>query len=185
MVTADSVKEKLQTVIAKANGTTGRDDADVNAAVDALIAGYGQSEGQAPEMMAVRTVTIENVLGNGANSLHTLLTADDFVKTHCADDGFAVLMVPTTPITGDAGYLVHCIYHGNINLGASGVPRYGFVYASTSATAIVMLNMSTKIMDKTYNVALRAHANGNLETYIANNRKLNSGNYMLIMTCTT
>lgn len=44
MVTADSVKAKLEGLIAKANGITGKADSDLSAAVDSLAAGFGQSE---------------------------------------------------------------------------------------------------------------------------------------------
>ena len=42
MVTAESVKAKLQGLIATANATTGNADADLTAAVGALVAGFGQ-----------------------------------------------------------------------------------------------------------------------------------------------
>ena len=44
MATPDSVKAKIQGLIDKANGTTGGADTDLTAAVDALLAGYGQGE---------------------------------------------------------------------------------------------------------------------------------------------
>lgn len=42
MVTADSVKAKLQGLIGRANGVTGKADATLTQAVEALIAGFGQ-----------------------------------------------------------------------------------------------------------------------------------------------
>ena len=45
MVTAESVKAKLQGLIATANATTGNADADLTAAVGALVAGFGQGGG--------------------------------------------------------------------------------------------------------------------------------------------
>lgn len=42
MVTAESVKAKLQGLIGKANGVTGRSDGTLTQAVAALIAGFGQ-----------------------------------------------------------------------------------------------------------------------------------------------
>ena len=42
MVTAQSVKNKLEGLISKANGVTGKNDGTVSAAVDALISGFGQ-----------------------------------------------------------------------------------------------------------------------------------------------
>lgn len=42
MATAESVKAKLQGLISLANNTTGKTDTDLTAAVNALIAGFGQ-----------------------------------------------------------------------------------------------------------------------------------------------
>lgn len=132
----------------------------------------------------VRTVTIGNVLGNGNNSIHTLLTADEFVKANYAKDGFAVLVVPATQIAGESGYLAHSIYHGNRNIGSTGAVRYGFAYVSTSDTAIAQIAMTTKISATSYNVSLRANSSGTLHVYVANTRKMNAGTYLVIMTCT-
>lgn len=45
MATADSVKAKIQGLIASANAKTGNTDADLTTAVNALIAGFGQGGG--------------------------------------------------------------------------------------------------------------------------------------------
>lgn len=45
MATADSVKAKLQGLIAKANEATGNTDVDLTTAVNALVAGFGQGGG--------------------------------------------------------------------------------------------------------------------------------------------
>lgn len=45
MATAESVKAKLQGLIATANATTGNADADLTTAVNALVAGFGQGGG--------------------------------------------------------------------------------------------------------------------------------------------
>lgn len=42
MATADSVKEKIQELIEKANDATGNTDTDLTSAIDALVAGFGQ-----------------------------------------------------------------------------------------------------------------------------------------------
>lgn len=42
MATADSVKARLQGLIAKANAATGNTDADLTTAIDSLVAGFGQ-----------------------------------------------------------------------------------------------------------------------------------------------
>ncbi len=48
MATADSVKTKLQGLIAKANEATGNTDVDLTTAVNALVAGFGQGGGGLP-----------------------------------------------------------------------------------------------------------------------------------------
>jgi len=45
MATAESVKGKLEGLIAKANGVTGKADSTLTQAVNALIAGFGQEGG--------------------------------------------------------------------------------------------------------------------------------------------
>ena len=62
MVTAESVKAKLQGLIATANATTGNADADLTTAVHALVAGFGQGGGGLPDGIAeceVQTFTPE------------------------------------------------------------------------------------------------------------------------------
>lgn len=79
MATADSVKEKLQGLIAKANSVTGNTDADLTMAVDALVAGYGQGGGTAvPNVLSVTRHML-----NEAWTTDALGNADNFVKTFC------------------------------------------------------------------------------------------------------
>ncbi len=60
MATADSVKAKLAGLISKANGVTGRADATVTEAVDALIAGFGQGS-QGPAVQTGSFIPSENL----------------------------------------------------------------------------------------------------------------------------
>ena len=59
MVTAESVKAKLQGLIDTANATTGNADADLTAAVNALVAGFGQGGG----LPGVDVITGEYIAG--------------------------------------------------------------------------------------------------------------------------
>lgn len=63
MATADSVKAKLQGLIDAANATTGNADADLTTAVNALVAGFGQSGGSS-EMETQWIAAIERVEAN-------------------------------------------------------------------------------------------------------------------------
>lgn len=68
MATADSVKANIQSIIAKANDATGRTDSNVDAAVDALISGFGQGGGITPA--GTKTIT-----SNGSHDVAAFATA--------------------------------------------------------------------------------------------------------------
>ena len=58
MATADSVREKIERLISDANAATGNTDSDLTAAVNALIAGYGQgADTSAEDAIITRTLT--------------------------------------------------------------------------------------------------------------------------------
>lgn len=64
MATADSVKAKIQSLIAKANTTTGKSDTDLTSGVNSLIAGYGQGGGSTDCdgcIIEVNTLPTENI----------------------------------------------------------------------------------------------------------------------------
>ena len=73
MVTADSVKAKLQELIDAANSATGNADADLTTAVNALVAGFGQGGGTTvPHVLDVTEYVQseaweDNALGNAEN----------------------------------------------------------------------------------------------------------------------
>lgn len=239
MATADSVKTKIQGLISKANAKTGRSDADMTNAVNALVSGYNPngitpsgtinitsngthnvtnyatanvnvSTGATPtgtisitsngtydvakyaqaavnvpvpaELMVVRNITIASDMGNGTNTTRTILTADEFVKAHYADDGFFAMLYPVTQIAS-ATNVVHWLHHGNFNTGSTNVVRYGICYYSSSASALATRVMTAKINGNSYNVALRAKSTGNMDLYCESSRIVKAGAYRLVMGC--
>lgn len=82
MVTADSVKAKLQGLIDMANATTGGASIDLTSAVDTLVAGYGQVGITVPQILSVTKYThseawTSDVLGNVQNFFNTYCNAED------------------------------------------------------------------------------------------------------------
>lgn len=214
MATADSVKANLQSIIAKANSTTGRADADVDSAVDALISGFGKGEGIIPtgtktitangifdvaayanaqvnvpvpaEKMVVLPITISADLGAGTNKNQPIVTGNSFVAQHYADDGFAGILVP---LSGDsinaASGIVTFVYHGNRPLIKTSATYYGcFTKSNGTGSAPAVHPNNNKINAKGYNVSLRADSSGNVNLYVASNFTVKAGNYLLVLLCT-
>lgn len=136
-------------------------------------------------MMVTHDITIETDLGqpSGNNSTVNILTDNEFVKENYDNDFFAALLLPYPAIEGGANYVMHGVYHGNLNIGSVGAPRYGMAYASTAASSVSTIGMDQKISGNGYNISLRANSDGNLMLYVANNRTAKAGSYKLILMC--
>lgn len=213
MATADSVKEKLQNIIAKANGKTGRTDADVSTSVDSLISGFGQGGGITPtgtktitengthdvaafasalvnvpvpaQNMVVIPVTLSSALGAGTNKNHSLLTGNDFVKKHYNHEGFCALWVPLTGTTTAAeSGVVGAGFHCNRPTITTKSTYYGGFMRSSGATSGATVQVCTTMVNGTgYNISFRATSSGNLNLYVASNLTVPAGDYLLILLC--
>ena len=137
-----------------------------------------------PEQIAVvRTVTVSSDI-TGAPTIHPLLTGDEFIKKHYADEGFFAVLIPTTPAASATG-VIHLNYHGNRNVGSSNVARYGVSARSTSASAVGWANQTTKINGSGYGQHMRVDSSGNLYQYLHTNYVLKAGTYLVVLCCTT
>lgn len=243
MATADSVKANLQSIIAKANSTTGRADNNVDSAVDALISGFGQGGitpsgtktitangthdvtnyasaqvnvpvGITPsgtktitengthdvtayasalvnipvpaEKMVVLPITVSADLGAGTNKNQSIVTGNDFVKQHYADNGFAGIFIPVSGESIDAASgVVTFVYHGNRPLIKTSNTYYGcFTKSNGTSSAPAVQPNNYKINAKGYNVSLRVESSGNVNLYVASNFTVKAGNYLLVLLCT-
>lgn len=131
----------------------------------------------------VHEITFASDLGNGTNTEKTLLTANAFVKANYAKDCFAVLMYNKSPIPCTAATVMHGVWHGNINIGASDQVRYGIAYKSNNASSLGMSVMTAKVSGDAYNLAFRAKSTGNLNLYVGSNLILKAGTYRVVLIC--
>ena len=208
MATADSVKTKLSNLISRANATTGKGDATLTNAVNNLIAGYNKGgvtpsgslsitangtfnvtnyasavvNVPIPEPVAVvRTVTLSADV-TGATD-YVLLSNDEFIKKHYADNGFSATLIAATPAASDTN-VVHFSYQGNRNVGSSNVARYGIGLRSTSTSAIGTANLTAKISAEGWGQHLRVNSSGKLSQYLHTGYILKAGTYIIVLTCT-
>lgn len=135
------------------------------------------------QITVVRTVTIQSDI-TGANNTTTLLSGDDFIKKHYADEGFSATLLPITAIAAAAN-VVTFNYHGNRNICASGISRTGVGIRCTSASAMTPVNQTTAIKGKGYAQHMRVDSSGNLLQYLSTGYILKAGTYQIILTCTT
>lgn len=138
------------------------------------------------EKMVVLPITISEDLGAGTNKNQPIVTGNDFVKQHYADDGFAGILVP---LSGDsinaASGVVTFVYHGNRPLIKTSATYYGCFTKSngpSSATAVQPNNY--KINANGYNVSLRVDSTGVVKLYVASAFTVKAGNYLLMLLCT-
>lgn len=149
------------------------------------VTNYASAEVNVPipaQKTVVRTITLSSDT-TGANALITLLTNDDFIKAHYADDSFSAIMFAVTPVASETNVL-HSMYQGNKNIGSSNVARYGFILRSTSATAVGTAVCSTAINGKGYGSQFRVGSDGSLKQYLASEHIWKAGTYNIVLTCT-
>ena len=131
----------------------------------------------------VHEITIVTDLGAGTTVNSAILTGNDFIKEHYAKDSFAAMLYPRTPFGLLSKNVVHCIFHGNANIGSSESPRYGFSYMSNSETSLGYSGMTDKINGNNYNACFRVNSDGNLNLYVGNNRTIKAGTYNIVLLC--
>lgn len=127
----------------------------------------------------VRTITLSaDITGTGATT--TLLSADDFIKTHYADSGFFAAWYLATPVASATG-VIHFNYHGNRNISSTTKAYTGFGIRSTSASAVGNAWMTAAISDKGYAQHMRVDSSGNLLQYLNSGYILKAGTYIIML----
>lgn len=127
--------------------------------------------------MVVRTVTVAADVTGGN---HLLLSGDEFIKKHYASDNFFAMWFPVTPAATETN-VVYFNIMGNRNVGSSGVTRVGCSIRASSASALGMIAMSTKINGTGYTHHMRVNSSGNLYQYLSTNYILKAGTYKIVL----
>ncbi len=137
-----------------------------------------------PEQSSViREITVSSDITNTAWTGTAIMSADAFIKKHYADAKFSATLIPKSQ-AALSGKTVHFAYHGNANIGASDSAAYGVAYVSTGST-VAYLKMTAKINGEGYNVSLRVDSSGALKVFVSSTYTLKTGDYTVILTCTT
>ena len=134
------------------------------------------------QMTVVRTVTVAADVVGTKN--YQMLTGDEFIKAHYADEGFSAALIPLTPVEAGTN-VVHFNYTGNRNIGSSNIARYGLGYRSTNANTVAVQHLVTPINGKGYSQNLRVDSSGNFYQYLHTDYVLKAGTYLIVLTCTT
>lgn len=131
-----------------------------------------------------RQITISADQGNGTATNTTVLSADEFIKKHYADENLSITMIPLfTPVAEST--VVAWIWHSNRIISAAKSSYYGFgaQSAGTASHAAIVLNTAA-LTGNTYAVGFRVKSSGDVQLYTRANSIVKAGNYMLILTCT-
>lgn len=127
-------------------------------------------------------ITLSSDVGNGTAKNQAILTGNDFVKAHYADEGFFAVLLPLNATTAAPSGVAGMVYHGNRALFTTKSTYYGVFLKSTGETAnAAATTATTKISGNGYNVSLRANSSGNINLYVAANYTVPAGNYLLVL----
>ena len=164
------------------NGITPSGSLNITANGTYDVTNYASAVVALSENVVRRTITLSAMTGASAY-YPTLISSDDFVKAHYADDNFFILMRPVGTITSSA-YVVGGIYHGNKPLIVAGSTWYGFGFHTNSAgTSFGGMGINAKINGTTYNAGFRVNSSGKVQLVLPANRNIAAGEYELIMGC--
>lgn len=164
MATAESVKAKLQNLLTLANGTTGNTDATLTAAVNALIAGFGQGGGGGgvSAIASGKFTPAENVLevtvNTGVENMNTfMLYAKADVRNKGVKAGFCVFIDNIKTTSNTNGVMVFTNNSGTgwsnidisfkINVSESDGERAYWIVNNTRTTFYVNGDVKIKTSD--------------------------------------
>ena len=132
--------------------------------------------------MVVIPITISTALGAGANKNQVIVTGNDFVKQHYADDAFFGMWIPLNATAAAASGVAGMVYQGNRAIITTKATYYGGFIRSSGETKNPSYMVATaKISGNGYNVSLRANSAGNINLYVAAAYTVPAGDYLLVL----
>ena len=127
-------------------------------------------------------ITVSSALGAGTNKNQVILSGNDFVKAHYADDGFFAIWIPLNATAAAASGVAGMVYQGNRAIITTKATYYGGFIRSSGETANPGYMVATaKISGNGYNVSLRANSAGNINLYVAAAYTVPAGDYLLVL----
>ena len=136
-----------------------------------------------PQNMVVLPITLSSNVGGSAAENKVLVSGNDFVKAHYADEGFFGMLIHlnTSSVVHTSG-VVPFVYQGNRSIANCKSPVYGFrVNGAGSASNAGAAIHTSKVSTNGYVVALRAKNTGEVSVYVQANSTVIAGNYLLIL----
>lgn len=145
------------------------------AAIAEIVTG-GSSNGAV--IGEIHDITIETDLQSAEQML---LFQNEFVAANYLKTGFMVLLVQTEPSAATTNRL-YSVVQGNVNLGSSNDPVYGYFVKGgygTVASSAIKKNITAEMDSST--TRFRTDDVGSLFVYAASGNILSAGNYKLVL----
>ena len=207
--TPDTVKAQMQADIAASNAKTGATDATLHDAVNRLIGGFGSgitptgtkeiTENGTYDVISFASAIV-NVPNTGcANNYHILpwttsglggtaaknnlvISGNEFVKAHYADEAFFMMLIPLSVSQKDTTNYNTFLYSGNRAIADGKYTIYGVRIACANASTHAAVQTSTaKISGNGYQVSLRVNSSGDISIYTNADMYVPAGNYLFVM----
>lgn len=129
----------------------------------------------------VLPITLSGLGGTAAKN-NVILSGNEFVKNHYADEAFFVMLIPLGATVQETSATTTFLYAGNRLIADGKTDIYGVRTIGANASAnVTYQGTNTKISGSGYNISLRATSAGNISIYTAANMYVPAGNYLLIL----
>lgn len=118
----------------------------------------------------------------GAAAEHTLLSGNEFVKAHYADEGFFIMWIPLGLTEKAPSGTAMWAYHGNRKMAIANSSPYGVFARSTGESSnVVWMPEPGNLSVNNWNVSFKANSSGNVIMYRSASYTIPAGEYRLVL----